>query len=168
MKERILILISEIEDANRRQASLYDRIDRSWERYQENTGYSHLVETVFYLNQLYSGYKKIFYKVAEVFENTVDTLHWHKSLLDRMRLSIEGLRPALLSEEAFHCLNELRAFRHFFRHAYDIDLEPEKVALVFKKAQRLKEQWAADCRAFTDDSILNENFFKKNRFINIL
>ncbi|WP_342669563.1 hypothetical protein [Desulfovirgula thermocuniculi] len=67
-----------------------------------------------------------------------------------MRLSLEGLRPALIGEETFRCLNDLRSFRHFFRHAYDMDLEPEKVELVVKKALRLKELWANDCRAFTD------------------
>ncbi|HHW43040.1 hypothetical protein GFC01_03685 [Desulfofundulus thermobenzoicus] len=149
MKERILLLLSEMEDINRRQARIYDKLDRSWKHYHANADYSYLVETAFYLNQLYSGYEKIFYQVAEVFENTVDTLHWHKSLLDRMRLSIEGLRPALLSEEAYHCLNELRAFRHFFRHAYDTDLEAEKVALVLKKAWQLKDLWAGNYHSFT-------------------
>jgi uncharacterized protein YutE (UPF0331/DUF86 family) len=67
-----------------------------------------------------------------------------------MRLSLEGLRPALISEETFRCLNELRAFRHFFRHAYDTDLEPEKVELVVRKALKLKDLWAGDCRAFKE------------------
>lgn len=150
MKEKILLLISEVESTNRRQAQLFEKIERSWGRYQQNRDYSCLVETAFYLNQLYSGYERIFWEVAGVFENTLDSIHWHKSLLERMRLSIEGLRPALLSEETFRCLNELRAFRHFFRHAYDTDLEPEKVALVMKKASRLKDLWVSDCRAFIE------------------
>lgn len=150
MKEKILLLISEVESANRRQARLYERLQRSWERHQADGDYSHLVETAFYLNQLYSGYERIFEEVAGVFENTIDSIHLHKSLLERMRLSIEGVRPALTGEETFRCLNELRAFRHFFRHAYDTDLEPEKVALVMKKALRLKDLWTRDCRAFTE------------------
>lgn len=149
MKERILLLLSEIESTNRRQARLYEKLDQSWQRYKATNDYSYLVETAFYLNQLYSGYEKVFHEVAEVFENTVDNPRWHKSLLERMRLAIEGLRPALIDEETFRCLNELRTFRHFFRHAYDTDLEPEKIALVVKKALRLKDLWAGDCQAFT-------------------
>jgi len=149
MKERILLLLSEIEGTNQRQARLYGKLDQSWQRYQAANDYSYLVETAFYLNQLYSGYENIFHAVAEVFENTVDSLRWHKSLLERMRLAIEGLRPALIGDETFRCLNELRAFRHFFRHAYDTDLEPEKISLVVKKALRLKDLWASDCQAFT-------------------
>ena len=150
MKEKILLLQSEIDDLNRRQAGLYERLDRSWERYRETGDYGYLVETAFYLNQLYSGYEKAFSAVAEVFENTTEGLHWHKSLLERMRLFIEGVRPALITEETFLCLNELRAFRHFFRHAYDTDLDPEKTALVVKKALRLKDLWARDTRAFKE------------------
>lgn len=149
MKERILLLLSEIESTNQRQARLYERLGRSWKQYQESRDYSYLVETAFYLNQLYSGYERIFYEVAAVFENTVESLRWHKSLLERMRLTIEGLRPPLISDETFRCLNELRAFRHFFRHAYDTDLEPEKLELVVKKALRLKDLWTGDCQAFT-------------------
>lgn len=149
MKERILLLLSEIESTNRRQARLYEKLDQSWQRYQATNDYSYLVETAFYLNQLYTGYEKIFHEVAEVFENTVDSLRWHKSLLERMRLAIEGLRPASISDETFRCLNELRAFRHFFRDAYETDLEPEKIELVVRKALRLKDLWASDCLSFT-------------------
>ncbi|MEW6447350.1 MAG: hypothetical protein AB1426_04575 [Bacillota bacterium] len=149
MKERILLLLSEIESTNRRQARLYEKLDQSWQRYQATNDYSYLVETAFYLNQLYTGYEKIFHEVAEVFENTVDSLRWHKSLLERMRLAIEGLRPALISDGTFRCLNELRAFRHFFRHGYDTDLEPEKIELVVRKALRLKDLWDSDCLSFT-------------------
>ncbi|NLG85253.1 MAG: hypothetical protein GX493_11755 [Firmicutes bacterium] len=150
MKERILLLLSEIEDLNRRQAGIYDKFNQSWERYQKNGDYGHLVETAFYLNQLYSGCEKIFSEIAGVFENTIDDARWHKSLLERMRLAIEGVRPAFINEDTFGCLNELRAFRHFFRHAYDTDLDPEKVALVVKKALRLKDLWARDTRAFKE------------------
>lgn len=150
MKEKLLVLLSEIESTNHRQERLYEKLQESWERHQKTGEYSYLVETAFYLNQLYSGYEKIFYEVAEVFENSLETIRWHKSLLEKMRLSLEGLRPALIGEETFRCLNDLRAFRHFFRHAYDVDLESEKVELVVKKALRLKELWVKDCRAFTD------------------
>ncbi|MBC7339546.1 MAG: hypothetical protein H5U04_06755 [Firmicutes bacterium] len=148
MKEKLLTLMGEIEDANRRQARLYEKLERSWGRYRAAGEYSSLVETAFYLNQLYSGYERVLEAVAEVFGNSVEGPGRHKSLLEKMRLHVKGLRPALVGDEAFWCLNELRAFRHFFRHAYDIDLEPGKVELVVTKALRLKELWAEDTRDF--------------------
>ncbi|WP_051276536.1 hypothetical protein [Desulfovirgula thermocuniculi] len=80
MKEKLLVLLSEIERANHRQERLYEKLQQSWERHQKTGEYGYLVETAFYLNQLYSGYERIFYEVAGVFENTLDALHWHKSL----------------------------------------------------------------------------------------
>ena len=56
-----------------------------------------------------------------------------------MREDIEGIGPALLSEESFLLLDELRAFRHFFRHAYASRLESEKVRIVLNKTMRLRK-----------------------------
>ncbi|MCL6614549.1 MAG: hypothetical protein K6U03_08055 [Firmicutes bacterium] len=42
MKERILLLQSEMEDLNRRQANIYDKFNQSWERYQANGDHSYL------------------------------------------------------------------------------------------------------------------------------
>lgn len=150
MKEELLTLISQIEDAEERQARLYERLGSSWGRYRATGEYSFLVETAFYLNQLYGGYERVFQSIAELFGNSIDRAGWHKSLLEKMRVAIKGLRPAVLGDESFRCLNDLRAFRHFFRHAYDVDLELEKVELVLKKALRFKELWADERRAFLE------------------
>jgi len=42
------------------------------------------------------------------------------------------VRPALFPEELRQPLHELRAFRHVFVHAYDLELDPEKLALVLR------------------------------------
>ena len=56
-----------------------------------------------------------------------------------MRLDIEGIRPRLLSEESFKILDELRGFRHVFRHAYSYELEHERVLKLADKASILKK-----------------------------
>ena len=58
---------------------------------------------------------------------------FHVQLLKRMLLSIEGVRPALLSEGSFKFLNELRGFRHVFRHAYSYGLDDERVSTLLRK-----------------------------------
>ena len=50
-----------------------------------------------------------------------------------MLLTIEGVRPSLLSEKAFRNLDELRSFRHVFRHAYSYGLDDERVIYLLKK-----------------------------------
>jgi hypothetical protein len=55
-----------------------------------------------------------------------------------MRMEIEGVRPRLLSAELEQDLNELRAFRHFFRHAYGVELKPDRVVKVAEVANRMR------------------------------
>lgn len=40
---------------------------------------------------------------------------------------IEGIRPAVLAERHRDALDEIRRFRHFFRHAYALDLKYDKL-----------------------------------------
>ncbi|NSW84346.1 MAG: hypothetical protein HPY90_13980 [Syntrophothermus sp.] len=148
MSTKIKYLLGLLEDLVGKQDALHRRFVRSWERYEETGEHSFLVETAFYLNQLYTGYERIFTEVAKTFGEDVDSMHWHRELLERMKISIAGVRPAVVKEETARCLDELRSFRHFFRHAYDVDLDPEKVGFVVKKAFRLRELWAEDCLAF--------------------
>lgn len=68
--------------------------------------------------------------IARAFENQIDGRRYHVDLLRRMKMEITGVRPPLLSEALERDLNELRAFRHLFRHAYGIDLDPAKVRAV--------------------------------------
>lgn len=45
-----------------------------------------------------------------------------------MGLAIEDVRPAVPSMQTVAGWRELLAFRHFFRHAYAVDLDPERLA----------------------------------------
>ena len=48
-----------------------------------------------------------------------------------------GIRPRLLSGPAVDALDELRRFRHLFRHLYRYNLEVEGVQKALKQAHRL-------------------------------
>lgn len=47
----------------------------------------------------------------------------HVRLLQAATLDVPGIRPPVLSSETAKALDPYRAFRHFFRHGYGIDLE---------------------------------------------
>ncbi len=85
------------------------------------------------IHNLYGIMEGYCLRVAKFFENDVDTIAWHRGLLQRMRLDIEGVRPALLDERAFLLLDELRGFRHVFRHLYARALDPERVEMLQRK-----------------------------------
>lgn len=120
----------EIEQIYRRLAARAARIERegSTEEATESIGY--------WLHNLYSAYEDLFKLVAGFWENHVtEDGGYHVSILRRMRVAVEGVRPALLTEEAtLRHLDELRGFRHVFRHAYMYGLDDERVSVLVRRA----------------------------------
>lgn len=107
------------------------------------------IAVAYYLHNLYCAFESMFQRVAEVFENAVaDRTGWHADLLRRMALDIEGVRPHLISAGTWDSLDELRRFRHLFRSAYRLQLDPERLALVRRKAQILEGQYRTDLDRF--------------------
>jgi hypothetical protein len=148
MKSKLVILKSEIKRDLEKLESLLEKFDTSHQEYKRQKKYAFLVESAFYVNQVYTGFERIFQNVAACFENTIDEKSWHKSLLDRMSLDLENIRPPVISGSNFRCLDELRAFRHFFRHAYDFDLEENKFSIVASKVHELKKTYQEDLGKF--------------------
>jgi len=68
-----------------------------------------------------------FLRVDKTFENHIEQDSWHRDLVRRMTIEVEGIRPALLDEAAAAAIDELRAFRHIFRNVYQTELNSQKV-----------------------------------------
>ena len=100
------------------------------------------------LHNLYGAFEQLFEEVARFFENRIEGIQYHAELIRRMQLEIEGVRPALLSTETASDLDELRRFRHLFRHAYTADLDPDKVADLAAKAVCIQRDFARDFERF--------------------
>lgn len=94
-----------------------------------------------HLCRLYNAFEQMGLRVAKAFENNIDDEQgWHSALLNRLAISIEGVRPALLPHELKLPLRELKAFRHVFVHAYELELDPEKLALLLKYSGKVVER----------------------------
>ena len=100
------------------------------------------------LHNLYGAFEQVFEVVARYFENRVAAAGYHAGLIRRMQLNIPGVRPALLSESTAAGLDELRRFRHLFRHAYSADLDPHKVRRLAAGAGPLRRAFARDLDRF--------------------
>lgn len=101
--------------------------------------YEHLVTGAYHLSCIYSCFEDVFSKVARVFENRIENpASWHKELLERMRISVSGVRPSVISKEIFPILDEMRGFRHVFKSSYAFSLDREKVLMVAKRWQENK------------------------------
>lgn len=105
--------------------------------------------TAYQLHNFYSATEDLLELVAAAFENSVaDIARWHTQLSWRMTLEIEGVRPALLVEETAQLMQKLRAFRHFFRHAYGAELDYERVQENVDRARQLKRLLWRDVEGF--------------------
>lgn len=93
-----------------------------------------------HLARFYNVVKQMALRVAKAFENAVDDdKGWHTELIRRLSIPISGVRPPFFLEALRQPLHELRAFRHVFVHAYDLELDPEKLALVLKYGRKVAD-----------------------------
>ena len=88
--------------------------------------YAALGYTIHNIYSLMEGYG---IRVAKTFENHVDGRTWHQDLIRRMRLEIPGVRPPVWDATTAEHIDELRRFRHVFRHVYESGLDPRKILL---------------------------------------
>lgn len=99
-----------------------------------NPDVRNLITQAYHLHNIYNALENSFEQISRAFENHVeDSPHWHKTLLNKMFLEMEGLRPAILSEDCRSLLHDLRGFRHVFRHSYGIEFDKDKIHLLVSK-----------------------------------
>jgi hypothetical protein len=115
-------------------------IDLATRRCDEGTPSGH-DSAAHHLSRAYNVIEQMALRVAKVFENNVDDERgWHTKLIRRLSIRIEGVRPPLFTDELRQPLQELRAFRHVFVHAYDLTIDPEKLGLILKYAHVVRER----------------------------
>jgi hypothetical protein len=77
----------------------------------------------------YTALESIMERVARELDATVPAGDkWHRALLAQATADVPGVRPALLPRELRADLEELLAARHFLRHAYGTELDPDRLA----------------------------------------
>lgn len=147
MREEILVL-------ERNLQSDLDAIDGIYERLGDrivarDAAEETLIVKAYLLHNLYNACENMFRGIAAVFENQVDDdTGWHSQLLKRMRLDLTPLRPAVIGDEAYEKLDELRRFRHFFRTAYGVPLDAERFSIAQRKALELRKPLNDEIAAF--------------------
>ena len=128
-KARVALLFAYLEDQWEVLEKIFNALQKLTIKNEKDTVYAGYL-----LHNFYNGFEDLMREVAKTFENTVDdAVRYHRELLKRMKLNVTNIRPALISEASFRTLDELRAFRHVFRHAYGYELESEKVEHLVKK-----------------------------------
>ncbi|MFL6202141.1 MAG: hypothetical protein ACJ76J_23455 [Thermoanaerobaculia bacterium] len=82
-------------------------------------------------------------------ENHLDSSR-HRQLLERMRLDLSPVRPAVIDGEAFEKLDELLRFRHLFWTGYGLRLDGLRLQLVVRKALELKGIYRGQIERFLE------------------
>ena len=89
--------------------------------------------------------------MAVTFENNIEAPQsYHIELLKQMKLDINEIRPAVISDDSFKILDKLRAFRHFIRHAYDYELDKDELLLMQKKIEESFKYVNTDISSFVN------------------
>ncbi len=84
--------------------------------------------SAFQLVRCYNIFENMLLRIARAFENHLDKNHgWHKGLLDRLGLTIPGIRPAFYPLEYKMSLQALMGFRHIMVHAYDLSVDAKRL-----------------------------------------
>lgn len=103
----------------------------------------------FEINRTYNILEKAFERLCETFENHLEkTGRYHDTLIERVTLDLKGIRPAFLPADAVRDVRELKGFRHLFRHAYDLDLDPVRIAAAAENAARVVAHFDGWCKSF--------------------
>jgi len=145
-KEDFALLEAEIRERHQVVQGIYERIKKRQSTFQDT---SEGVDSMAYqIHNLYGAYEELFETVAGFFENRIEGVRYNADLLRRMKMEIEGIRPALLSRSTYTSLDELRRFRHLFRHAYGMELDTERIARIVQVALQLEEPFQQDMERF--------------------
>ncbi len=100
------------------------------------------------LTNYYTCIETIFLRISKFFENSLDQEQWHRSLLEKMTLEIEDIRPKVISGEVYSALLELLKFRHFSRYYFELDYDWDKLLYLLKKFNEMHDRAKADLLEF--------------------
>ena len=132
-ENKIVILIAEI----KKELDKLDQLIKKLEL-QKNIGPENEVvieSTALKIHNFYTGCERIFKMIASDLNGFVpDSFDWHHRLLSQMSATVEGIRPAVISEKTQKGLIELLAFRHVVRSVYGYELDAKRIELLVKLA----------------------------------
>jgi archaellum component FlaC len=129
--------------------TIVSHVKRDWNEFVRTGDDAYLKAVAYDLHGFYTGLEHIFESVADTIDDQVpEGGSWHKALLDQMGEEIEGVRPALLSNETRQLLDEFMRFRHRVRNIYSFNLIPERVKNLVEKLPGAYEKAKRDLSAF--------------------
>lgn len=113
------------------------------------------------LHSFYSGVEKIFKLVGKEIDEVVPkSITWHTDLLQQMSHPTPS-RKNLISQKMVTMLLEYLNFRHFFRHAYTMQLEWRKMKNLVDNLKNVFDIFEIEINSFFV-SVENQNKVQRN------
>ncbi len=149
-QKEITVFLAEFDFQIEQILNVYSILEEKKAVFEKKAVAKEMVEsTGYWLHNLYSAFEDLFKLTAGFWENNVNIDgDFHVNLLKRMLVHIEQVRPALISEQSYQFLNELRGFRHVFRHAYSFGLDDERVSFLLHRVLKKKKLLLQDMKNF--------------------
>jgi hypothetical protein len=110
-----------------------------------------LAEAAVALHHAYGAIESALSRIARAVDDGLpEGSDWHQALLHTMSLAIDKVRPAVLRVETRTLLQRLLGFRHFFRHAYAIDLDGTRLDDLRVSARAVLPLLSEDLKRFDE------------------
>jgi len=144
LSERIKMEIVDLE-------LVVSRLLEAWQRALRSGDDFYLDSVALNLHGFYSGIERIFERLAETLDGSLPKgENWHQALLIQMSKEVEGIRPAVISQQTLKYLDEYRGFRHVVRNVYTFHFDEAKLEKWGMGAKEDGSQKKTEILAFTD------------------
>ena len=102
------------------------------------------------LDNYYTCTETVLLRISQHFENRLSADRWHRDLLERMNLEIEGVRAAVVSDAALAPLLELLRFRHFKRYYFEMEYDWDRMDFLITKLRQAHPLVQRDLERFEE------------------
>ena len=151
MTESLRRLAQRIRDECRDLARLVDRATIGWRRAQQTSDDLYLDSVALSLHGFYAGLERLFTLIGAGVDGQVPRgENWHQMLLEQMSAEVPSVRPAVVSDETRHALEEYRGFRHIVRNVYAFSFDPAKVQGLVEGAPEVFARARTELLAFAE------------------
>lgn len=109
----------------------------------------HLEACAYEVARLYNVLEKMLERICDDFENHFEKRgDYHEKLIQRLALTLEGIRPGFIPKNRIQSLRELKGFRHVTRHAYELVLKEDRLTEIVLIAEEVTQELPAWCKQF--------------------
>lgn len=112
---------------------------------------SHIKAIAGSLHSIYTGYESILERIIRAIDGETPLgKDYNLKILRRAITELPNIRPSIISRNTFIILDELRTYRHKFRHIYLYMISPSRIIELANQAIKLHDFFILDIEKFIE------------------